>query len=67
MLVYGYLANPNSPPSLKGATMAQHVTHKGTSHGKASTLATRTARAAKYGAAQVTRSGRAKSTATSNK
>ena len=40
--------------------MAQHSTHKGTSHGKASTLATRSARAAKYGAAQVTRSGRAK-------
>ena len=44
--------------------MAAYVTHKGTSHGKASTLATRTARAAKYGAAQVTRSGRAKSTTT---
>ena len=41
--------------------MAAYVTHKGTSHGKASTLATRSARAAKYGAAQVTRSGRAKS------
>ena len=44
--------------------MAAYVTHKGTSHGKASTLATRSARAAKYGAAQVTRSGRAKSTTT---
>ena len=42
--------------------MAQHSTHKTTPHGKASTLATRSARAAKYGAAQVTRSGRAKST-----